>query len=285
MRDFYPLMVYRIENVEQLFNDGKFPEAVALLPMTLLLCALRLENVSIGARMDMLRLAFFLVFLMNQNYDKPQNRAEAPIERGGSGIRVKFLAQKSLVRFSNTVLVIMYAMKEWPTALALDRISTHPVENFFGLLRRALHDINTFKAIVKTVAKMRVGRECAEVERDPEVVQKIATRTNIAGVKLGPDLASRARLSQPRFSLRIPCPDLNARLILDHCQFAPGELSESEHCTFIDFLHYVAELSKFVQRSNIANEMRRRFIPTSNSRIITLLKAHNAQPEVPTNTE
>jgi hypothetical protein len=52
----------RTENIIELINQNAFPEAVALLPPSLCLHAMRLETIARETRIDLLRTAFFLVW-------------------------------------------------------------------------------------------------------------------------------------------------------------------------------------------------------------------------------
>jgi hypothetical protein len=49
MRDIYPLLIFRMQNIVILLRNGIIVDAVALLPMTLFLTALRLEKVALDA--------------------------------------------------------------------------------------------------------------------------------------------------------------------------------------------------------------------------------------------
>jgi hypothetical protein len=70
--------------------------------------------------------------------------------------------------------------------ITLDRLSTHPVENFSGLARRIIHDVNTFGQMLKATANLRLMNEGIEIllnDGDPDA-QRIPTPTDMAGVKI-----------------------------------------------------------------------------------------------------
>jgi hypothetical protein len=46
--------------------------------------------------------------------------------------------------------------------LALDRLSTHPAESFFGLLRRIVRNANAFNQIPKVTANLHLMNERIE---------------------------------------------------------------------------------------------------------------------------
>jgi hypothetical protein len=64
MRDAIPLVITRIKNILELVDQNSFPEAVALLPLSLCFHAMRLETITRETRIDLLRTAFFLVWKM-----------------------------------------------------------------------------------------------------------------------------------------------------------------------------------------------------------------------------
>jgi hypothetical protein len=47
--------------------------------------------------------------------------------------------------------------------IALDRLSTHHVENFFDLLRRIIHDVNTSNQMLKATVNLRLMNEGIEI--------------------------------------------------------------------------------------------------------------------------
>jgi hypothetical protein len=53
----------------------------------------------------------------------------------------------------NTLIGLIYALGTIGKDLPLDRISTHRLENEFGLLQRILHDCNNFDEFVHAVSR------------------------------------------------------------------------------------------------------------------------------------
>jgi hypothetical protein len=66
MRDAYPLSLTRIENILQLIDQNAFPEAVALLSLSLCFNTMRLETITRETRIDLLRIAFFLLWKLHE---------------------------------------------------------------------------------------------------------------------------------------------------------------------------------------------------------------------------
>jgi hypothetical protein len=85
----------------------------------------------------------------------------------------------TLLRCMNAVIALIYALVAVDVDLPLDRISTHPLENFFGLLRRILHDCNTFDELLHAAARNTV---VDEVFQQLDVRRDICGRENTAGI-------------------------------------------------------------------------------------------------------
>jgi hypothetical protein len=61
-----------------------------------------------------------------------------------------------------TIIGLIYGVTEFEWDLPLDRIFTHPLENFFGLLRRLLHDCNRFQELLHTAARNAIVADLYE---------------------------------------------------------------------------------------------------------------------------
>jgi hypothetical protein len=79
----------------------------------------------------------------------------------------------------NTVIGLIFALAKIKGDIPLDRIGTHPLENFFGLLRRILHDCNRFDELLHAVARTMVVDEVFEDLGHP---RDICGRKNVGGV-------------------------------------------------------------------------------------------------------
>jgi hypothetical protein len=62
MHNAYPIVITWIENILELIGQNTFPEAAALLPLSLCFHPMRLETITRETRIDLLRTAFFLVW-------------------------------------------------------------------------------------------------------------------------------------------------------------------------------------------------------------------------------
>jgi hypothetical protein len=158
MRAIYPLSVFCVRTIAILLHNGMIVDAIALLPMTLFLTALRLEKVALVARMDMLQMSFFFVLSMFQECKVLADQSQRPLQVSNANDKVTLLTTETLIRHLNKLLAIIWLLRDAPD-LALDRLSTHPVENFFGRLRRIIHDVNTFNQMLKAIDNLGLMNE------------------------------------------------------------------------------------------------------------------------------
>jgi hypothetical protein len=122
MRDVYAIGLFRLEHVISLLKAACVGEVLYLLPWTLIMRAL----LSARAR------SCISVRLLHNNYQIP-----TPLpEQGKHGIEVLHIKLITVIRAMITVLGFIFALRNVNFDIPLDRMSTHPLENFFGLPRR-----------------------------------------------------------------------------------------------------------------------------------------------------
>jgi hypothetical protein len=128
MRDVYPLVMTPIENILELIDQNAFPEAVALLPLSLCFYAMPLETITRETRIDLLRTTFFLMWKL---YELRIRGIDKNPEKTSKGGKRMIFTSEWVVCFLNTVLLFLFSLNNY-TLMALDRLSTHPSENFLG---------------------------------------------------------------------------------------------------------------------------------------------------------
>jgi hypothetical protein len=122
MRDAYPLVLTRIETILQLIDQNAFPEVSRCFN------TMRLETITRETRIDLLRIAFFLVWKLHEL--RIQGVDTNPEKPRGGGKQTIFTSEW-VVRFLNTVLLFLFSLSNY-SHLALERLSMHPLENFLG---------------------------------------------------------------------------------------------------------------------------------------------------------
>jgi hypothetical protein len=92
----------------ELIDQNAFPEAGALLPLSLCFNTMRLETITRETRIDLLRIAFFLVWKPHEL--RIQGVDTNPEKPHGGGKQIIFTSEW-VVRFLNTVLLFLFSLR------------------------------------------------------------------------------------------------------------------------------------------------------------------------------
>jgi DUF4097 and DUF4098 domain-containing protein YvlB len=173
------------------------------------------------------------------------------------------------------VLAIIWLLRD-ASNITLNRLSTHPVENFFGLLMRIIHDVSTFNQMLKATANLRLMNEGIEIlskEGAPDVRQ-ISTRMNMASVKIG-----KAQMDQ-QDSSEFTARSNDLKAVEDVCSRAyhhSEDIERNNRLKFDEFSGYIKQLALFIRTNNLAKERNCTFAATSGSRIMDMNMAYRAK--------
>jgi hypothetical protein len=282
MRDFYPLVIMRIENLVALINHDAIAEAIALLPLSICLSAARLETITTQTRDYMLQVSLYMVWELYsarpEIHERPKEPASARRQAAERGTRPHLPEKPSkseekitifrlqwMKRFLNTVLLLIFAVRVY-AQLGIERLGTHPLENFFGGVRMDAHDVNTEDEMMRTIAHSDIVQAA---DWDLGVQETAQKRTNVAGAHIG-DPNSDARIMQ----IDVPA-NLHPREAALACLKAvhAGEvpLSESEQIAYLRFVEYLKAVKKAEGQSCLRHEVHRHIITSSSARIVTRL--------------
>jgi hypothetical protein len=219
MTDVCPISTFRYEDLLTLIGARKFTEPFMLLPRTLLLNAVRVNTFTRDTKKDLLRQRFDIERLMMGQNEYRCGRTGIPVERGKRGDIVTPLQERTPIRIPKTVLVLLHVCDRVGDT-ALGRLSSHPVENFVGFLRRSVHDVNTFAQMLTVTARSTIVKQRW---RRLGLVDHIRTRIGNSGVEIfqgeasGP--AAKARVTSVALPEPIADPSLLACILLGHCVF------------------------------------------------------------------
>jgi hypothetical protein len=181
MRDCYPISLFRLEQVLTLFENELYSEAFSLLPSAFVFPALFSEIISDTTRLLIREVALLIFsYLFETSHPRSGNGPftfllELPHEchfqqQGASGYQVIPLKPITLIRAMTTVMGLIWASNEFRFDIPLDRISTHPLENFFDLLRWMLHDCHKFDEVVHAAARNAIVHHLDENLAHPRTV-------------------------------------------------------------------------------------------------------------------
>jgi hypothetical protein len=76
----------------------------------------------------------------------------------------------------NMILLVIASLRQF-LEIALDRLGTHPCENYFRYLRRVVHDMNSYDQMLKAVAKTKLVKKClVHINNDDHIFTRLNTR-------------------------------------------------------------------------------------------------------------
>jgi hypothetical protein len=156
--------------------------------------------------------------------------------------------------------------------IALDRESTHPLENFYGFVRMDGHDVNTAEQMESTIAHTDLVKEAME---KLELDDTVPGRVNLAGVQLGNEPPERVM-----YSIEMEngmSPEEIALICLKAVHVVEGGLDVEEQIGFLQFRHYLSLLQRAADDSKTSREINQQFSVTSAARIVHLIASHGGK--------
>jgi hypothetical protein len=280
----YPISIFRFEIILTLITAGKFTQAVMLCPMTLLLNSVRVDLFSRKTRKDLLHRCFYLIKLMMEQKQHRRGRKRILLKTGERGDFVMSLQEEAGIRILNTIIVFPCSLEKFED-IALDRLSSHPLENVFGFRRHSVHDVNTFRQMLIATAKSTIVKAAQKKTRFGDRIPK---RANNSGVKIykSEETSSRSEQKIIHFTLPETVTDLSAMAsILLHHGASDALLIRStfprESQRFSPYFDSRASLYAVTTMNNTRNEPNIRFITTSGQRIMALLRGYDQKESAP----
>jgi hypothetical protein len=270
MRDAYPLVIARVEHINKLLENDAIAEAVVWLPLCLCFNAVRLENITRSTRVFMLRISWFLVWhIYERKRTRVDNCPQVPTKK--TKLRLTIFTSQWSVRFLDTVLLFTFSIENYEI-IALDRESTHPLENFFGFVRMDGHDVNTADQMESTIAHTDLVKEAME---KLELRDTVPGRENLAGVRLGSEPPGKITYSVEMENGMSP--EQIALICLKAVHVVEGGLDAEEQIAFLQFRQYLTLLQKATDESKTYREINQRFGVGSGARIVHLIAAHGSK--------
>jgi hypothetical protein len=151
MNDIYAVEVFSVENLVHLIqsfseedqSEVKMREIEYLTPFVLWYAAVAIGELRRELRLELLEIVFiiFRKWLI-------VGRGVFPSRRGPKLV-VEIL---NLKRYLNSVIFLYHVIRDYDN-VELNRIGTHPVENFFGLIRVSCHENHSWDRFLSAAAK------------------------------------------------------------------------------------------------------------------------------------
>jgi hypothetical protein len=189
MNDVYAVELFSVKNLIILLQekDCNLREIEYMTPFVLWYYAVSVTDLSRDTRLSLLKLVFriFKKWSM-QRFDENGVVKRMYVAKdeentdSKTGRKKVFLAEnQDLMRYLNTVILLYFVIKNCEN-VALNRIGTHPVENYFGLIRVASHFDHTWDRFMSVAAKASLTSDLLKANGIKSPVRR---DFSVAGVK------------------------------------------------------------------------------------------------------
>jgi hypothetical protein len=243
MKDFFPLKIFTLNNLSRLLDANMISESLYFAPFVFWMESVTNASLSKETRIQLLAFAFhiFMGYFVQSYFSK-----RAPgitIQKSKNSSALFFANDALIIRSLNSVLVTAFLLKTYPN-VALERVGTHVLENFFGSVRLACYSTDSWDRILTAECKAII-RKSIELQYDFHV--KIRGRENMCGIKV------YEREESPRKDFTIDIPPWKIANVLfqanqtDISIYNQNETSiEEEFSNLKDYLHNIsnAEIKK-----------------------------------------
>jgi hypothetical protein len=170
----------------------------------------------------------------------------------------------------NIVFLFLFSLSNY-SHLALGRLSTHPLENFFGFVRWDVNNINTVNEMIETITHTDIVQEA---DRALELEEHAHRRVNLAGVHIEENSPHAKTFHIEMPPNRDPETIAGSSIKVVHIQH--GILSDGELVAFLQFRDYLTLIATAAAASRTSKKIKQRFTCGSGSSIVSMLHAHHA---------
>lgn len=185
MRDFNPLKLFTISNINILFNENTFDcnvFGIFLIPCTFLLLAQNSESITVTTRKSFYKISFYFFEHLYELLNKIDE-----FEKGvtanwcDSTIALFFCREIDLIRILDTINGIIGILDEGIQNLSLNRVTTHPTENSIGHIRTDSKGLHTADRAFQSCARTL---EIKKTMDSQGIQAPIRTRVDIGGARI-----------------------------------------------------------------------------------------------------
>jgi regulator of replication initiation timing len=160
MNDIYAVKLFSVESLVKLVSAGRIAEADYLMPFVLWYAVVAISDLSRPTRLSLLSIVFriFVKWSLSRiDFYGQTIRNRVKWTKGEKKIKFAVI-ESDLVRYMNSV-VFLYAVIKNYESVSLNRIGTHPLENYFGMIRLASHDNHSWDRFLSSAGKANIVSE------------------------------------------------------------------------------------------------------------------------------
>ena len=137
--DKLAINAFSIKNLKYLMDGNYLSHFYFLFPFSLWGAFLHSSKLSLTIREKILEIVKFFMFIEYRYLDSNVS-PEFQEKYSQNSERITFYSRNKIKRIINTIIGLYYALYAFPEKLSLNRISSHPIENTFGLTRSTMQN-------------------------------------------------------------------------------------------------------------------------------------------------
>ena len=183
MVDAFPILLFTFKNVQLLFSAGEYQEAMFFLVFAMFHGFFRADCdhvTRLGIGITFIRSAQkYLEYVENTTKDGTCRCLE--VYRIGAHLTMFQVKQLERMIVTVTTALVMLLRLENGTIIGMDRLSTHPLENFFGHLRVFCSSKHTYDNIAEKMARTQFIQL---MKNELQLASSINKRLNTAGQRI-----------------------------------------------------------------------------------------------------
>ena len=150
MKDFYPIKLFSIENTLKLYQEQKYNEFIYFMPFSLWIEAIMSPTLTKKSRLYFLRKAFLIFYSFLVQYQKVEFDQGITFNNTKKSKALCINSYNFIIRCLNTI-IITYSLIIESDNIALDRIGSHPLENYYRHVRIMSYNFDSHDNFVRIV--------------------------------------------------------------------------------------------------------------------------------------
>lgn len=183
MKDSYPIHLFQVKNAINEFHINNNTSGLYLIIYSILLEIFRNPYIEIQLRFDLTKLLFYLLVLLYRNIKSLPESTGLRKNANSSNQYVWFQDRINLMKLINTVIGVAQVLRNPETSfyIGMERLSSHPEEQFFGNYRNHFNGHYIPKNALRYAVRSSLALDYAN---DLSIYFRIDKRENYAGAHL-----------------------------------------------------------------------------------------------------
>ena len=162
--DKLAIIAFSLNNLQIMMNNSEDSHFYFLLPFSLWEAVLYSNQLNVNTRKNILEIIKYIFYL---EYLSNSSLPEKPFKKNP---KISFYSKGKIRRIIVTIIGLFFALERYPCGLALNRISSHPIENTFGITRSTMQNKIGVDAFISSLSSNILKRNILE-ELEIEIPQ------------------------------------------------------------------------------------------------------------------